>query len=89
LYTQAYRNRAKRLLRQLLRDGHCGRTAKFALGDIGLMRCFKYERPTNNRLLQKMYTASRIIFDSCQMAKLFPGLAWHEFIATLLHAAKK
>ena len=89
LYTQAYRNRAKRLLRQLLRDGHCGRTAKFTLGDIGLIRCFKYERPTKNRLLQKMYTASRIIFDSCQMAKLFPCLAWHEFIATLLHAAKK
>lgn len=89
LYTQAYCNRAKRLLRQLLRDGHCGRTAKFTLGDIGLIRCFKYERPTKNRLLQKMYTASRIIFDSCQMAKLFPCLAWHEFIATLLHAAKK
>lgn len=89
LYTQAYRNRAKRLLRQLLRDGHCGRTAKFTLGDIGLIRRFKYERPTKNRLLQKMYTASRIIFDSCQMAKLFPCLAWHEFIATLLHAAKK
>ena len=89
LYTQAYRNRAKRLLRQLLRDGHCGRTAKFTLGDIGLIRCFKYERPTKNRLLQKMYTVSRIIFDSCQMAKLFPCLAWHEFIATLLHAAKK
>lgn len=89
LYTQAYRNRAKRLLRQLLRDGHCGRTAKFTLDDIGLIRRFKYERPTKNRLLQKMYTASRIIFDSCQMAKLFPCLAWHEFIAKLLHAAKK
>ena len=89
LFTKAYGKRAKRLLAQLLRDGHCGRTTKFILRDIGLMRCFKWERPTKNRLLQKLYTACRIIFDACQMAKLFPSLAWHELKATLLHTARK
>ena len=89
LFTERYRNRAKRLLRQLLRDGHCGRTNRFSLEDITLMRCFPWERPKKNRILQVMYTGTRMLFEACQMAKLFPSLAWHELISTWRHSANK
>jgi hypothetical protein len=89
LYTQAYRGRARRLLRQLLRDGHGGRPNQFTWSDISLMRCFPWERPSNNRWLQVMYTATRMWFDACQMAKLFPSLAWHEWVSTWQHAVNK
>ena len=89
LYTTSYKNRAKRLLRQLLRDGHGGRPAKFSYKDIDLMRCFAYERPKNNRLLQILYTTCRKFFEAWQMAKLFPSFAWHEFVATLSHVVNK
>ena len=89
LYTEAYRSRAKRLLRQLLRDGHGGRPARLAWRDIGLMRCFPWERPTQNRGLQVLCTAARMLFEACQMAKLFPSLAWHEWVSTCKHVANK
>ena len=89
LFTERYRNRAKRLLRQLLRDGHCGRTNRFFLEDITLMRCFPWERPKKNRILQVMYTGTRMLFEACQMAKLFPSLAWYELISTWRHSANK
>ena len=80
LYTTEYQKRANRLLRQLLRDGHGGRPAK---GDCCLMKRFPYERPEKHRLLQKAYTACRLLFEAWQMAKFFPALAWHELRATL------
>ena len=89
LYTQAYRGRAKRLLRQLLRDGHGGRPNRLTWSDISLMRCFPWERPSSNRGLQILYTSTRIIFEACQMAKLFPSLAWHEWVSTWQHAVNK
>lgn len=82
LYTHAYRGRARRLLRQLLRDGHGGRPNRFTWKDISLMRCFPWERPKQNRGLQVLYTATRMLFEACQMAKLFPSLAWHELVST-------
>ena len=80
LYTTEYQKRANRLLRQLLRDGHGGRPAK---GDCCLMKRFGWERPEKHRLLQKSYTACRLLFEAWQMAKFFPALAWHELRATL------
>ena len=80
LYTAEYQKRANRLLRQLLRDGHGGRPAK---GDCCLMKRFGWERPEKHRLLQKSYTACRLLFEAWQMAKFFPALAWHELRATL------
>jgi hypothetical protein len=77
------------LLRQLLRDGHGGRPNQFTWSDISLMRCFPWERPSNNRWLQVMYTATRMWFDACQMAKLFPSLAWHEMSSKWQYAANK
>ena len=81
LYTTDYQECANRLLRQLLRDGHGGRPAK---GDCCLMKSFAWERPKKNRLLQKGYTACRLLFEAWQMAKFFPDLAWHELRATLI-----
>ena len=81
LYTTDYQERANRLLRQLLRDGHGGRPAK---GDCRLMKRFAWERPKKDRLLQKSYTACRLLFEAWQMAKFFPDLAWHELRTTLL-----
>ena len=89
LYTHAYRGRAKRLLRQLLRDGHGGRPNRFTWSNISLMRCFPWERPSSNRGLQVLYTTTRITFEACQMAKLFPSLAWHEWVSTWQHAVNK
>lgn len=89
LYTESYQKRAKRLLKQLLRDGHGGRPAKFVLKDVGLMRCFPWERPNKNRLLQKVNTVSKMLFDAWQMGKLFPDMAWHELVATMQHAIGK
>ena len=89
LYTQAYRGRARRLLRQLLRDGHGGRPNRLTWSDISLMRCFPWERPKQNRGLQVLFTITRILFEACQMAKLFPSLAWHELVSTWQHSANK
>ena len=89
LFTKAYSNRAKRLLRQLLRDGHGGRTTRFTFGDISLMRCFPWERPKKNRVLQVLFTGTRVLFLACQMAKLFPSLAWHELVSTWQYSAHK
>jgi hypothetical protein len=75
LYTKQYRRRAQRLYRQILRDGHGARPSAFRLRDIALMRCFPYERPKTNRILQKVYTVSRLFFQAVQLAKLFPCLA--------------
>lgn len=84
LYTTDYQDRANRLLRQLLRDGHGGRPIK---GDCCLMKRFGWERPKKNRLLQKGYTACRLLFEAWQMAKFFPNLAWHELIVTIKNIA--
>jgi hypothetical protein len=89
LYTQAYRGRARRLLRQLLRDGHGGRPNRLTWSDISLMRCFPWERPKKNRVLQLLFTGTKILFEACQMAKLFPSLAWHELVSTWQHSANK
>ena len=89
LYTARYENRANRLLSQLLRDGHGGRPAMWQKGkksDITLMRRFPWERPEKHYLLQKGYTACRLLFDAWQMSKFFPNLAWHELIAKLFAA---
>lgn len=83
LYTTRYKARAKRLLRQLLRDGHGARPSKCNLSDITLMRCFPYERPANNRFLQRVYTACRMFFDACQLVKFFPDFAWYDLKASV------
>jgi hypothetical protein len=89
LFTLRYENRAKRLFRQLLRDGHCGRPAQFNIKEIALMRRFPIERPQQYRLLQKGYTFCRLLFDAWQMGKLFPDLAWHELRHSLRRACTK
>lgn len=89
LFTEAYQGRARRLLRQLLRDGHGGRPNRFIWRDISLMRCFPWERPKQNRGLQVLFTITRILFEACQMAKLFPSFAWHELVSTWQHSANK
>lgn len=82
LYTTDYKRRAKRLLSQLLRDGHCGRPVK---GSVCLMRSFAWERPKSNRILQVSYTACRLVFKAWQMSKFFPDLAWHEVMILTKH----
>ena len=77
LYTTRYQRRAERLLRQLLRDGHGGRPMKLCIKEIALMRRFPWERPAQHRVLQIGYTACRLLFDTWQMGKLFPNLAWY------------
>ena len=89
LYTTRYKHRANRLLRQLLRDGHGGRPATFHIQEIVLMRRFPWERPEKNRILQKGYTACRLLFDAWQMGKFFPDLAWNELRFTLSSTNKK
>ena len=89
LYTIDYQRRAQRLLRQLLRDGHCGRTAKLCIKEIALMRRFPYERPAKHRVLQICYTFYRLLFDAWQMGKFFPTLAWHNFTCALRQACSK
>ncbi len=89
LYTTGYQRRAARLLRQLLRDGHAGRPAQYNIQEIALMRRFPYERPKKQRVLQVGYTVCRLFFDAWQMGKLFPSLAWHEFICSLRLACTK
>ena len=89
LYTSRYQNRAKRLLRQMLRDGHCGRPATFSIKEIALMRRFPVERPEKHRVLQVAYTFCRLLFDAWQMSKLFPGFAWHELRHSLRRACTK
>ena len=83
LYTTKYQRRAQRLLRQLLRDGHGGRSAEFRLSEITLMRCFPWERPSKNRLLQMGYTFCRLLFEAWQMGKLFPDWAWSDIVAMM------
>lgn len=86
LYTARYEHRANRLLHQLLRDGHGGRPAmgqKGGKAEIALMKRFPWERPKKYRILQKAYTASRLLFDTWQMSKFFPSFAWHELKATI------
>ena len=51
------------------------------------MKRFGWERPKKNRLLQKGYTACRLLFEAWQMAKFFPDLAWHELIVTIKNIA--
>ena len=98
LYTTRYQSRAKRLLRQMLRDGHGGRPA---MGQkmpqdtdaqtsthLLLMKRFPWERPASNRFRQKGYTLLRLLFETIQMAKLFPGYAWNELMATIGAAIK-
>ena len=83
LYTVRYEHRANRLLRQLLRDGHGARSGKLNIQEIALMRRFPWERPERHRVLQVSYTACKLVYDAWQMGKLFPDLAWHEFIHSL------
>ena len=89
LYTDDYQPRAQRLLRQLLRDGHCGRSAQLSIKEIALMRRFPYERPAKHRVLQVCYTFYRLLFKAWQIGKLFPALACHEFIDSLRLACTK
>jgi hypothetical protein len=89
LYTTDYQGRARRLLRQLLRDGHGGRPARAGIKEIALMRRFPWERPAKHRLLQVGYTFYRLLFNAWQMGKFFPALAWHEFIDSLRLACTK
>jgi hypothetical protein len=89
LYTTDYQGRARRLFRQLLRDGHGGRPARAGIKEIALMRRFPWERPEKHRVLQVGYTACRLLFDAWQMGKLFPDLAWHELIATIYKSFTK
>ena len=89
LYTADYQGRARRLLRQLLRDGHGGRPARAGIKEIALMRRFPYERPAKHRVLQVGYTFYRLLFNAWQMGKLFPTLAWHNFTCALRQACSK
>ena len=88
LYTSRYQNRAKRLLRQILRDGHGYRPTTLSIKDCTLMRRFSMARPKKHRLWQRMYTAWRLLFEAWQMSKFFPDLAWYELVATF-HSARK
>ena len=83
LYTPHYQRRARRLLRQILRDGHGGRPTVFCFSEVALMRCFPWERPTKNRVLQMGYTFCRLLFDAWQMGKLFPDWAWCDLRAVI------
>lgn len=83
LYTEQYQQRAQRLTRQLLRDGHGYRPAHQHLPDMALMRRFPWQRPEKGRVLQKMSTACRLFFNAWQMGKFFPRYAWHELCATI------
>ena len=86
LYTTRYQKRAKRLLRQILRDGHGARPLLFQRGcttDISLMWRFPFERPQKNRCLQRSYTACRLLFEAFQLGKFFPKLAWNNLIASI------
>lgn len=89
LYTTRYERRANRLLRQLLRDGHCGRPAKWNIKEIALMRRFPWERPERYRVLQVSYTACKLVYDAWQMGKFFPDLAWHELVHSVRMAFAK
>ena len=89
LYTTKYQRRAKRLLRQMLRDGHGGRPARFKLKEIALMRCFPWERPAKNRIVQMGYTFCRLLFEAWQMGKFFPDWAWHDWKATCQKTFKR
>ena len=89
LYTTQYQRLAKRLMRQLLRDGHGGRPATFQFNEIALMRCFPWERPAKNRALQMAYTFCRLLFEAWQMGKFFPGWAWHDWQATCQKTFKR
>lgn len=80
LYTTHYQRRAARLLRQLVRDGHGARPVKWSIKEIALMRRFPWERPAEHRMLQVGYTACKLVFEAWQMGKLFPDLAWHEWV---------
>ena len=83
LYTNRHQHRANILLRQLLRDGHDGRPAQLNIKEIALMRRFPWKRPSKHRVLQVCYTFYKLLFNTWQMGKLFPALAWHEFIDSL------
>lgn len=76
LYTHSCRRRGKRLLRQLLRDGHWGRPYRQSIKDIALRRQFHGTRPKHIRILQLAYTIWRLAFETIQRAKLFPDYAW-------------
>jgi hypothetical protein len=88
-YTQRYKARAKRLLRQLMRDGHGGRPVELRIKEIALMRRFPWQRPAKHRILQVGYTACKLIFEAWQMSKLFPDLAWHEWTHSVRSACRK
>ena len=90
LYTTRYQKRAKRLLCQLLRDGHGGRPSTTQPSSTAiLMSRFPFERPDKHRILQVGYTFCRLIFDAIQMAKFFPDQAWHEFKGNFCKATHK
>ena len=89
LYTTRYQRRAERLLRQLVRDGHGARPAKLNIQEIALMRRFPWERPAKHRVMQVGYTACRLVFEAWQMSKLFPDLAWHEWVHSVRVAFTK
>lgn len=89
LYTEAFAKRSRRLLQQLMRDGHCGRTSRFSWKEMSRMRCIPWERPNQSRFLQVLYTSYKLLFDAWQMAKLFPDFAWNELLAKLKHTIGK
>ena len=72
--------RGERLYRQLLRDGHCGRQRRFCLCSHTLY-VYPFSRPTKGRLFQKIHTLLRMIFDSIQLAKLFPRFAFYTILS--------
>ncbi len=83
LYTAQYQRRARRLTRQLLRDGHGYRPAHQHISDMALMRRFPWKRPETGRVLQKMSTTYHLFFNALQMSKFFPRYAWHELCANI------
>lgn len=89
LYTEQYRQRAKRLTRQLLRDGHGCRPAHQPIREIALMRRFPWQRPEENRALQILYTGCRLVFNAWQTGKMFPAYAWTELRANLRNAVRE
>lgn len=89
LYTEVFAKRSRRLLQQLMRDGHCGRTSRFSWKEMSRMRCIPWERPNQSRFLQVLYTSYKLLFDAWQMAKLFPDFAWNELLAKLRHIIGK
>ncbi len=89
LYTSHYQRRAKRLMLQILRDGHGGRPATIVQQDIRLMKSYPFHRPQKGRIFQLGYTCCRLLFEAWQLSKFFPQLALFELVNRIRFPKKR